>query len=131
MFCIDLPSLAVFCSDGYETGSRASPSPSIANVHRSRFRGPYIKVLQLRRCCPSGHSQSLRGEKSTRWHSKPWLKPSGHDSFRQYLSSLRMSSTNQANPSLTIFISTCPSSDSYGLSARLGLINSGKSTIVI
>ena len=111
---------------------RVSPFPSIAGAHRSRCRGPYIKVLQLRRCRPSGHSQSLRGEnKSTKWHSKPWHKPSGHDSFRQYLSSLRTSSTNQANPSLTIFISTRPSSDSYGLSVRLGLINSGKSTIVI
>ena len=51
------------------------------------------KVLQLRRCCPSGHSQSLRREDSCGIPSRG--RPSDHDSIRQCFPSLRTSSMNQ------------------------------------
>ena len=104
-----------FSSDGYEKGSWASPCPSVA-VNTGHFR-PWIKVLQLRRCRPSGHIQSLRREDSRSIPSHG--QPSGHDSVRQCLLSLRTSSMNRAIPSL-FYICTRTSSNSICAHGQTG-----------
>ena len=72
-----------------------------------------------KRCFNSGDTihQGIFDHWAGKWwygqHSRPW-QPSGHDSIGQYLSSLQMPSTSQANPSL-VNISTHPSHGSCKL----------------